>query len=692
MASTKRKHRSSKSSMSNALRGMRIRFFLLVVLEALAIGTAVLFYLYDFPEGFREWMIPDYWVFAVCGVFALNVFLFWMEMIGFSSLRHKTDLDAASIIGADVQEAYSFGEIGLVVTDDNDIVIWDNNLFRDRQIQLLDQNILEWQPALQELQNAPVDMVVKIEVNGRNYSVKYLSDAHLYIFKDTSAYESIFNYSRDQAIAVGVIMIDNFSEIVGKTEDDNNDLVTRVRAQIMDYCREKSILLRRFRSDSYFAICNYASLAKVEADGFSLLRRVRALGKGQNIAPTLSIGFAHDFPNVTKLNEMASSAIDMAMSRGGDQAVVSRYGEDLKFYGGKTAALENSSAVKFRTNGDAIIGIIRDSSDVVVMGHTDMDMDALGGCIGVLSICMHLRKPCHVVIDLKRTEKKTRNAFLATFTKSERDQYFISPREAEDRLASSPSTLLAVVDVSVPNNVMAPKALEKANKTIVVDHHLRGESYLERPVFEYIDPSASSVSEIFAEFIHYASMNPRIEIPPQFATTMLSGIYLDTNFFTSNSVGVRSFEAAEILREFGADPRRADDYLKDEYEEYLLVNKIAATMKTPYRGIVYAISDEKDIIDRATLAKVANTLMALKDVNAAFVIGRTEEREWRISARSDQSVNVQLLCEKMGGGGHFTSAACGFRNTTLPIVEGKLLNTLSTYINDARTDLGGKTE
>ena len=673
-------------SMSDALRAMRIQLLILTFLETAILVVAVVFYFYDYPEGFRSIMKPDYWIAALCGVFVIDLIVLWIAIARMSSLRHRTDLDAASIIGSDVQEAYNFGEIGLVVTDEHDNVIWDNSLLKDRQVNLLDMNILEWQPALRDLKNAPPDMVVKIEVNGKNYNVKYLSDARLYIFKDTSEYESIFTYSRVHAPVVGVIMIDNFTEIVGKTEDENNDLVTTIRQEILNYCKDKGVLLRRFRNDSYFAVCNYGSLQKMEEDGFSLLGRVRALGKGQNIAPTLSIGFAHDFPNVIKLNEMASSAIDMAMSRGGDQAVVSRYGDDIKFYGGKTAALENSSAVKFRTNADAILNIISDSKEVVVMGHTEMDLDAFGACVGIYVMCQHLNKPCYIIIDLKRTEKKTRGAVFATFDKDTRERIIISPKQAEERLASVPSALLAVVDVSVPENVMAPKALEKANKIICIDHHLRGESYLERPVFEYIDPSASSASEILAEFIHYASGNPRIEATPTLATTMLAGIFLDTNFFKSNSVGVRTFEAAEVLRDFGADPRRADDFLKEEYEEYLLVNKIASTMQTPYRGIVYAMCDETDIIDRATLAKVANTLMALKDTNAAFVIGKVAEREWRISARSDQTINVQLLCEKMGGGGHFSMAACSFPNSTLSIVESKLLTTLSTYLADARAD------
>ena len=233
--------------------------------------------------------------------------------------------------------------------------------------------------------------------------------------------------------------------------------------------------------------------------------------------------------------------------------------------------------------------------------------------------------------------------------------------------------------------------LLRANKVALIDHHRRGESFIDNPLaFEYIEPSASSVSEIIAEFIHYAAMNPRIEVQPIYATAMLAGICLDTNFFKSNSVGVRTFEAAEVLREFGADPRRADDYFKDEYEEYLLVNKIASTMRTPYRGVVYAVAEEGEILERATLAKVGNALMQIRDVNACFVIGRIQDKAWSISARSDQTINVGLIMDKLGGGGHFSAAACVVTDSSVKALEGRLLAVLESYLDEARNSVGGK--
>ena len=221
---------SAGASMTSALKAMRLRSFIIVLLEIAILVTGVLFYVYDFPVGFKANAKPIYWIIFAASVLFINVLHLWFSEIHLSSIRQKSDIDAASIIGSDVQEAYNFGQIGLIVTDDNDTVMWANALFKERNIDLLDKNILAWQPELGELKNAPSDMIVKIEANGRNYNVRYLADAHLFIFKDTTAYESIFSYSREQAITIGIIMIDNYSDIGGKTEEDNNDLVTTIRA------------------------------------------------------------------------------------------------------------------------------------------------------------------------------------------------------------------------------------------------------------------------------------------------------------------------------------------------------------------------------------------------------------------------------------------------------------------------------
>ncbi|MDD4005758.1 MAG: hypothetical protein PHD98_01140, partial [Bacilli bacterium] len=356
--------------MTKELRKMKIRALFIVALELIGAAALAVFYFYNFFN-FKDLYIIEYLFATLAGFVIINVLFIWIILVRLSKIRKKSDLKAAELIGNDVQEAYKFGMIGLVVVDENDIVLWTNDLFQERQIDLLDINILEWQPNLRELHDASPDVVVKIEVNSRNYDVKYLSDAGLYIFKDMTEYESIFEYSREQAPVLGIIMLDNYSDVAGNL-DDANDVISKVKNLIFDYAKEYGVLLRRYRNDAYFALCNYSSLTRMKKDRFSLLEKVRELGAKEETPPTLSIGLSHDFPDVIKLNEMAGNAIDIAMSRGGDQVVVSKYGDELIFFGGKSEAQEKRNKVKVRVMADSVLSLIKNSSNVIIMGHTAM--------------------------------------------------------------------------------------------------------------------------------------------------------------------------------------------------------------------------------------------------------------------------------------------------------------------------------
>lgn len=677
--------------MTKTLSKLRVAAFVIFLSEILGIVAVCVLWFLDIAH-FQNtenviFILAGFITFVVC-----DALFIWFSLIHVNKLRQKNDVEAARLVGSDVQEAYDFGQIGLVVVDENNIIMWANTLFKDRQIDLIDTQVFEWLPALKDLINAPVNKVVKIELKGRQYDVKYLSEPRLFIFKDVTEYENVVNYSEEHAVVLGIIQIDNFKEIASET-DESADVVNKVRAIIADYCRDNGVLLRWVRSDTYFSVCDHGSLQKMEDDKFSILEKVRQAGSKLDNPLTLSIGYAHDFPDVSKLNEMATNALDVALSRGGDQAVVSQYGSELRFFGGKTAAVETTSKVKVRSVADSIVSLIKSSSNVYVMGHQDMDMDSLGAALGVVAICDWCGKPSKIVYNAKFAEKKTRMAFQSAFSRDVFDKMTISPDDAVSEIKDS--TLVIVVDISVPEMTMAPKVLDRAAKVIVIDHHRRSDKFIDHPVLAYVEPSASSASELIAEMIRYATANPRIELKPTFATLMLSGIFLDSSYFKSKSTGMRTFEAAEILKEYGADNAVADDYLKDEFEEYSLITKIISTMQTPHYGIVYCVSDDKDIVERSTLAKVGNQLMNLKDINACFVIGKTDEKNVRLSARSDGTINVQLLCEKMGGGGHFQMAAAVFPGQTTDRVVNTLTTTLDEYLDSARasgetTGGGGK--
>jgi c-di-AMP phosphodiesterase-like protein len=669
--------------MNKVFNKIRIAAIVFVAFELAILVALTLFYGFDWFN-FRFFFSLDVILATIIGWSVLNLAFVIISVTAMGRQRQKSDLKAAEIIGTDIQEAYNFGMIGLAVVNEEQTVLWSNELFEDRQINIIDRNILDFQPALKELSSATPANTVKIEINTRDYEVKYLSEAHLYIFKDVTAYESLYKYSKEQAPVIGIIVLDNYSDSSINIEE-NNDIILNIRNTIFEYAKEYGVLLRRYRSDAYFALCNYESLAKMKAANFSLIDRVRKLTKDTETYITLSIGFAHDFPDdFVKLNEMATSAIDIAISRGGDQVVVNQYGEELAFYGGRTQVQERRNKVKVRSLADGLIGLIKNASNVLIMSHSDMDLDALGSALGVKAMVDSVGKPSKLLYAPKLAEKKTRMAVTTMFSREELDKMTITPKDALDLL--KPDTLVIVTDVHRPSLTMFPKLLDDATKVVVIDHHRRAEEFIENPVYSYVEPSASSASELVAELIRYASPNPRITIPAPYATIMLAGIFLDTNYYRAKTAGMRTFEASMFLKESGADNSLADTFLKDDYEEHNLITKIMATSKTPYYGIVVALADPSDIIDRATLAKVANMNIQIKGVNATFVIGKTDAKEVRISARSDNTINVQFLLEKLGGGGHYSQAACAFANLSIEEAEAKLLEVLETYLPAARAD------
>ena len=678
--------------MSEAIHRMRVRTFIIMLVEFVTITLLVLFHFLDIIPNWENYFKPIYWMYFAIGIAIFDVFFLWFSELGLSRIRQKSDLDASSIIGSDVQEAYNFGELGLVITDDDYCVMWVSPLLKERHMDILDANILEWREELNEVVDVDsfADKMVQIEVNSRYYKVKYLPSAHLFIFRDVSEYNAVNKINIEHGLVLGVVMIDNYEDITGKTENENSDLITKVRSVILDYFKEHGAYLRRFRNDSYFLVTNYASLEKMEKDRFSVVDTVHNIESGSLFRPTISIGIAHDFPEPIRLNEMSANALDIALSRGGDQVVVSKYGSDLVFYGGKTAQAENTGRVQFRSLGDSLKGLIDNSSDVLVCGHSQADMDAMGSCFGILALCNHLKKPCRIIYDPDNTEKKTRFAIQSSFTKEELSRTTISSREAAEKIA--PSTLFVLVDVSNPANAMGQKALEKASKVVVIDHHRRGSIFVDNPVLNFIEPSASSASELITEMLFYMTANPRIDIPPAYATLMLGGIFLDTGNFEAKSTGVRTFEAAQILKGYGADNGKIYDFFKDDYDEYRLITSIVSTLRSPEPGVYYCMAENSDIIEEATISKVANQLIHIMGVHACFVIGRVSSGELKISGRSDGSINVQLICEniagKGNGGGHYHMAASKFPGTNVEFGIDKLLTALKNHLDDARSGKG----
>lgn len=690
--------------MIKAIKKSKRNAIILFLTEVFLIGAVAFLYLYplDFWPNQADFFRIDYILILFAILLVLDLLFIWMTISYLHRLRLKNGYTAAEIVSSDVKEAYHFGMLGLVVVDKKFDVIWASEIFSNRQINILDKNILDWQKPLTRLvnvdeaiENPDAERTVKIEINSRNYEVKFLSEADLFIFKDITEVEGLYREISDKSVFVGIIMIDNYTDL-NVNREVSNPITALINSAIYEYCKKYDVLVRRYRDDAFLLIGNYEKFSQIEAEKFSLLDQVRNFEENQENPFTLSMGFAYNFPDIVKLNEMAVKAIDLAMTRGGDQVVVAKHGAEYQYFGGAAVASEKRNKVKVRVTADTLSTLIRNANNVIIMAHAIADMDAIGGALGVKAIADYVKQkkrekdtefiPARIIYDPNNTENKTRTAVTNSFSKEEAEKIFISPRDlAADKNLIKPTTLLIIVDVSRPKNVMYPAALEMFNTIAVIDHHRRAEDFIASPVFQYIEPSSSSTSELITELIQYGNF-PDFELEESYATLMLSGIFLDTNYFRNNTTGMRTFEACMVLKDYGADNSEADDFLKDEYEEYALKTKIMSTLRTPFFGVVIAKSDANDNVDPATLAKVANQCIQIKGVSAAFVIGVTGEKETRISARSDGAINVQILMEKLGGGGHQAAAAGAFPGESVDKVESRLMQVLQLYLADARVN------
>lgn len=667
--------------------------------------AAIIFTYFYANEFFVEYITMPVLLIICLVLIVLTILFNWIAMFAVNRRRRKNELLTSEVIGNDIKEAYNYGMIGLVVIDENKNVIWQNEFLTSRNINLLDQPIKNLDGDIDKL-IPPIDGTggpsealaeeTQIIIDDKTYKIKFVAEAGLFIFKDVTENEYLYKKIEDRSPVVGICMIDNYTDLSANREM-GNPLLAMVTSAVFEYGKEHGFLVRRYRDDAFILVGDYEHFQLLVEDKFSLLDKVRNLEVEQESPYTLSMGFAYNFPDSIKLNKMAVNAIDLAMNRGGDQVVVSKYGEEHTYYGGASVASAKHNKVKVRLTADTLGSLIKSSSNVVIMGHTNADLDAIGSALGAKAMCDHILEkeaenkgkkfiPSVIVYDQKKVENKTKQAVKASFSREEVDEIFYHPKDLlsgkNSNLIKS-TTLLLIVDVARPKMLMEPKLLNRLTKVSIIDHHRMTDDFIAESVFNYIEPSASSTSELITELIQYGNF-PEFKFPAKYATIMLAGIYLDTNYFRSNTTGIRTFEAAMVLKEHGADNTLADEFLKDEYEEHALVNKILSTMDTIELGVVVAKSDPKYLVEPATLAKVANKCLQVKGVNAAFVIGAVSSSDSQVSARSDGSVNVQILMEKMGGGGHQAAAAGRFENQSIDEVEERIRETVKFHLSSAK--------
>lgn len=470
--------------------------------------------------------------------------------------------------------------------------------------------------------------------------------------------------------AVLHIMVDTYDEVLRDLKESEKAALTSEMDRVFeDFIDGTSGFLIRVTASRYLAVMEERHIAQIIEGRFSVLDRIREIG-GEGDMVTLSIGVGRGGKTLADCDRMARAALDMALGRGGDQAAVRSADGSFEFYGGVSRSVEKRNKVKSRIVANALGDIIRQSDSVLIMGHRQSDLDAIGAGIGVLRICKILQKPAAIVVD-ERTSLAA--SLIARFRQNGLGEDFIPPAEALEGL--TPRTLLIVVDTHVPHLLESAELYKAAGNVVVIDHHRRMVGHIENAVIFYHEPYASSTCELVSELLQY--VGDREDKPtPLESEAMLAGIMLDTRDFVINA-GVRTFEAAAYLRRMGAQTQNVKRLFAGSLENYVSKSKLVG-QATLYKGCAIVVSGEVPADSGVIVPQAANDLLSIEGVQASFVavdMGSFIS----VSARSLGEMNVQLVMEKLGGGGHLTMAGAQLRDVSLEKTRVYIMAAIDEY-------------
>ena len=492
----------------------------------------------------------------------------------------------------------------------------------------------------------------------------------LFLVDDTAARLAIQEVD-DQSVVVGFVYIDNYEEAVDTLEDVRKSLlVALIDRKVTKYFAAIDGICSKMEKDKYLIVMRKKALRQLEEDHFDLLEDAKTVKIGNEMAITLSIGIGLDGLSFTQNYEFARNAIDLALGRGGDQAVV-KNSDNITYYGGKSRQVEKSTRVKARVKAQALKEIISARDTVFIMGHRLGDPDSFGAALGIYRIAETLGRKAHIVINERTISLRQ---VLSLFDKNENydKEMIIDSVHALEYVTDN--SALVVVDTNKPSLTECPELLKRCKSIVVLDHHRQGKEVIENATLSYVEPYASSACEMVSEILQYTGEN--IKVRPEEADAIYGGIVVDTNNFT-NRTGVRTFEAAAFLRRCGADVTRVRKLFREDVASYRA--KADAVSRAQIYRDIYAISVcNGDDVQSPTVvgAQAANDLLDIKGVKASFVMTRYHGIIY-ISARSIDEVNVQLIMEKMGGGGHLNIAGCQLENVTIEEAIDTLKATIS---------------
>lgn len=500
---------------------------------------------------------------------------------------------------------------------------------------------------------------------------KYFIAVHL---QDVTELNECLRENEKQRLVAGLIYIDNYDEVMNSVEEVRQSLlVALIDRKINQYIANQNGIAKKLEKDKYFVIIKKESFEEMEEDRFSLLEDVKSVNIGNQVPVTLSFGVGLSRDTYLIGYNYARVAIDLALARGGDQVVV-KDGQEISYYGGKREQTSKNTRVKARVKAEALREFIIAKEQIIVMGHKMTDVDSFGAAIGIYRAAATLEKKVHIVLnDISVALRPFYESFRNNPAYPE--DLFVDSREAEE--LANEGTMVVVVDTNKPKMTECERLLKLTKTIAVLDHHRQSDEVIENAVLSYIEPYASSACEMVAEVLQY--FNDDLKLSPTEANSMYAGILVDTNNFV-NRTGVRTFEAAAYLRRCGADITYVRKLLRDDMASYRAKAAIISSAEV-YRD-VYAIARGQHLgIESPTIigAQAANELLDIEEIKASFVLTEYNGKIY-VSARAIDEVNVQIIMERLGGGGHLNTAGAQFDHTDMERGIEDLKRTISAMI------------
>ena len=579
------------------------------------------------------------------------------------------------------QEALLKMPIGILMLNDLAEVVWVNPTMQKLfgQEEILGKKLTEADEELAKVINDNMSNKDSVEIKwqDKRFNMLVQSDINVVYLLDITHYAEIQKQYDDSRLVIGQIFIDNYDEVTQSMNDTNiSNLSNYITNELSSWASQMGMFLKMIDEDHYFVLAYTKSLTQMEKEKFKLLDRIRERTSKQNFPVTLSIGLAYGGTNLAKLSRLSQSNLDLALGRGGDQVVVRGVDDSqARFYGGKTNPMEKRTRVRARMISQALQELMSQSDDIFVMGHARPDMDSIGACLGIRRISKMNCKQCWLVLDTDNLHSDIQRLLDEIDNYPDIKESIISPEEALQK--ATKKSLLLMLDLSKPSISMSPELYDQLkNRVIIIDHHRRGEEFPENPMLVYIEPYASSTCELITEMFEYQSRYSDDPINKLEATAMLTGIIIDTKSFSLRT-GTRTFDAASYLRSVGADSQMSQHFMKENVQSFLQRNHLIDRVEFVGNGNAVVVGENDRAYDPVTAAQAADSLLTVSGVQASYVVTHRSEDIIGISARSNGETNVQIIMEKMGGGGHLSNAATQIEDRDILDVRKQLLDLIA---------------